>query len=203
MSGETTDVEFSSGVGQQWVQLCLEGSICLGRMLLPALDLKKGRVVVLGSRGELPQDDLEDLRASVEHLGVLTMQDSAAAALKLLRSLETVVGEIAIVSEDYLREPDNKRIVPLLAEERAVVADEKVFHIRKVAALSTTSDVIEVLSQGSEYPLNALILKGAAADHFTEWVEHGDVKSLVDALLGTIHVVYDAEGYVAWVRAVE
>lgn len=51
------------------------------------------------------------------------------------------------------------------------------------------------------WPLNALILPVGAAGHFVEWIDNGDAKRLADALIGTIHAVYDAEGYMVWLKA--
>lgn len=185
-------------VGRQWVRQCLSGSVCLGPILLPELDLKEGKAVVLGAHGELPYDDVERLWASVAHLDVLDEQARAAALLELLKSLEATVGGIGVVVEDYLRLPEDKLTRALLSNGSVAIANGTVFHIRDTSSLDTAADVMELFGGGFEWPLNTFILRIEATPHFVELVEHSEARQLAKALIGTIHAVYDAEGYMAW-----
>ncbi len=173
----------------------------MGSIILPELDLKEGKVVVLGLHGELPKGDVERLWESVAQLDVLDEKDRAAALLKLLKSLEATDGETAVVAEDYLLSPDDSRTASLIASGDTVVAAGTIFHVGKGSTLKTPEDIFRVFNGGFEWPLNALILPAEAARHFVEWVEQGNAKRLTDALIGTIHAVYDAEGYLVWIKA--
>jgi hypothetical protein len=191
-------------VGRQWVLKCLASenpnNHWLGPLLLPELDLRKGRVLVLGCHGELPRGDAERYRASVESLNVLDSDDSAHALLQLLTSLESKAGALVVIAEDYLRHPDRDYGKTLIGEGRAVNASGTVYRMRRVAELKTPKDLYEILNQGSEYPLNAFIMSVAIAGNFVDLVEREKAEELASGLLGTIHAVYDAEGYLAWIR---
>jgi hypothetical protein len=169
-------------------------------MLLPRLDLTEGKIVVLGAHAELPCDNVERLQESVAHLDVLDEQDRAAALLELLKSLEATVGKIIVIVEDYLLSPQDKYTQSLVAANSVVVARGTVFHICDVTSLGTPKDVSERCSGGFEWPLNIFILSAEAARSFGDLVERQDAAPLVDALVGTVHAIYDAEGYIAWIR---
>ena len=156
--------------------------------------------MVLGVHGELPKGDIERLWESVAQLNVLDEKNRAGALLKLLKSLEAASGEVAVIAEDYLLSPDDQRTARLVASGDTVVAAGTVFHIGQGSTLKTPDNIFRVFNGGFEWPLNALILPIEAARHFVEWVEQSNSKRLADALVGTIHAVYDAEGYLAWVR---
>ena len=188
-------------VGRQWVYQCLKESVCLGSILLPRLDLTEGKTAVLGAHGELPCDDVERLWASVAHLDVLDEKDRAGALLELLKSLEAAVGGVDVVVEDYLRLPKDGHTRALLSTGSVVVAGGTVFHIRGTSSLNTPAEVVELFGGGFEWPLNAFILQAEATHHFVEWVERNEARQLANALVGTIHAVYDAEGYIAWIRS--
>jgi hypothetical protein len=173
----------------------------LGTILLPELDLAEGKTAVLGAHGELPCEDVERLWASVAHLDVLEEQDRAAALLDLLKSLEATVGEVGVVVEDYLRLPKDEHTRALLSTGSVVVAGGTVFHLRGASSLNTPAEVAELFGGGFEWPLNAFILQAEATRHFVEWVERSEARRLANALVGTIHAVYDAEGYIAWIRS--
>lgn len=47
-----TDVNLDD-VGPQWVRQSLDGSVCVGSIILPELDFDGGKAVVLGVHGEI------------------------------------------------------------------------------------------------------------------------------------------------------
>lgn len=201
-------LDFDLGdIGRQWVRRCLEGcregGVCLGPLLLPELNLEAGQAVVLGSHGEPPHGDVERLWESVAHLDVLDLHDSAAAVLGLLRSLDSAAGGVTVIVENDLLLPHHKQTSILLKAKKALVVSGTVYHIREVSGLGKTDDVIEMLSEGTGYPFSAFIMQSDTARNFVGLMERKEVSSLVSALLGTLHTVYDCEGYLAWVRRLE
>ena len=156
---------------------------------------------MLGAHGELPGGEVQRLWESVAHLDVLNEQDSVVALFELLKSLEGTNGEVAIIAEDYLRLPKDKHTPSLIATGDAVIVNGTVFHVGKGSSLATPEDIFKVFNGGFYWPLNALILPIDAVGHFVEWVEQRNANRLVDVLVGTIHAVYDAEGYLAWIKA--
>ena len=156
---------------------------------------------MLGSHGELPSNDVERLRESVSHLDALDQQDSAAAGLELLRLLDSLAGGAAVIVEDDLLLPQDKQTRILLEANKVTIVNGTVFHIREIASFSGSDDVIELLSEGTGYPLRAFVMRDDVVPFFGELMENRDVKQLASSLMGTIHAVYDFEGYVAWIRS--
>lgn len=202
MTDKTTSNFDLGDVGHRWIQQCLERSVCLGPLLLPKLDMQEGKMVVLGSHGEPPHDDVGRLWESVSHLDVLSQGASATATLRLFQTLDTTVEGIAVIVENDLLLPHDKQTHEMLAAGSAVIAGGKVFHIHGISSLTEDKDVIDALAEGIGHPLNAFIVQKEAACHFVDLVQSKDAARLVDALVGTVHTIYDNEGYAAWIRAI-
>lgn len=199
MTDKTTSNFDLGDVGRQWIRQCLERSVCLGPLLLPELDMQEGKTVVLGIHGEPPHDDVGRLWESVSHLDVLDQHTSAAATLGLFKTLDSE-GAAVIVENDLLL-PHDKQTHEMLAAGSAVVASGKVFHIHEISSLIEDKDVIDALAEGIGHPLNAFIVRKDVACHFVDLVRGKAARQLADALLATVHTIYDNDGYAAWIRA--
>ncbi len=188
-------------VGRQWVRLNLERGRCLGPFLLPYLDLQQGDCVVPGAKGALPKQDLRTLEQSAFHLNVLDLDDSASATLELIRELGSKGAHVAVIAEANLMRPSDPTVhTPPTSTSTIVIANETVFAIEWVDSLTDEHELIRLLGQGSGYPLNAFVFPGTIVESFADSVERCEAKPLVDALLATIHSIYDCEGYAVWVR---
>jgi hypothetical protein len=74
------------------------------------------------------------------------------------------------------------------------------FTIYDLLSFDEPDQVIRKLNMANGYVLNCFIVPTEIVSRFVESVEGQDLKSLALALVGTIHEVYDGEGYIAWIR---
>lgn len=201
MTNETTSCFDLGEVGRRWARQCLERSVCLGPLLLQELDIETGKATLLGGHGEPPHDDEQRLWESVSHLDILDRYNSVVAVRELLQSLNSTRGGIAVVVENDLLLPRDEYTQTLVTSQRAIVAGGTVFHIHGISSLVREDYLEDALTEGIDHPLNAFIVRADTAQNFVDLVERKDGHTLASALFGTIHSVYDNEGYVAWIKA--